>query len=394
MATEIYRNNRPLLLMEGGPLFHVEQRIGSIRKNAPLTKRRALLSIMITWLPLLILSLLQGTAFGNSIAVPFLRDFSAYTRFLLAVPLLLLAENLLGPRIAETAEHFIDANVILPDDYNRFDEAVAHSLQRRDSVVAEIAIAIIAFAFSIGGFLLTAVHSSTWYAVRSSAGASLTWAGWWYIVVCLPVYHFLSIRWIWRLFLWFEFLAAINNLDLQLFPTHPDHAGGIGFVGSAQRFFGILLFSFSCAVSGIIANQIIYNKMPIQSFGPAVAGYVVIMLGIVLMPLAIFTGRLLHTKRRGLLQYGAFATDYTGSFQHKWIDGKNSENEPLLGTGDIQSLADLGNSYNFAESMKALPIDPRTLIHLVVAGLLPMAPLLLTVMPLKEVISLLMKLLV
>lgn len=72
--------------------------------------------------------------------------------------------------------------------------------------------------------------------------------------------------------------------------------------------------------------------------------------------------------------------------------GRNPENDSLLGTGDIQSLADFGNSYSLVEHMKPLPVDPRTLIHLTIAGLLPMAPLLLTVMPFKEVISLVMKL--
>jgi len=65
----------------------------------------------------------------------------------------------------------------------------------------------------------------------------------------------------------------------------------------------------------------------------------------------------------------------------------------VLGTADIQSLADFGNSYGLIESMKVLPIDPRTLIHLVVAAVLPMVPLLLTVMPFKEIIKLLLKLL-
>jgi hypothetical protein len=43
--------------------------------------------------------------------------------------------------------------------------------------------------------------------------------------------------------------------------------------------------------------------------------------------------------------------------------------------------------------MKALPIDPRTVIHLVVASLLPMVPLLLTVMSLKDILKLVFKLL-
>jgi Na+/alanine symporter len=111
-----YAHLRPFLLMEGGPLYRIERRIGLIKANAPLTVRRAIFAAAFAWLPLLILSAIQGVAFGNKVQMPFLHDFSAYTRFLLAMPLLLLAEIILGPRIAETAEHFVTSGLITPAD--------------------------------------------------------------------------------------------------------------------------------------------------------------------------------------------------------------------------------------------------------------------------------------
>ena len=99
----------------------------------------------------------------------------------------------------------------------------------------------------------------------------------------------------------------------------------------------------------------------------------------------------MKTRRRGLHDYGTLATSYTGSFQKKWVRSAPPDGEPLLGTADIQSLADLGNSYSFVDRMNLLPIGPRTPIQLAVAALLPMVPLLLTVMPAKEVVKLLFK---
>jgi hypothetical protein len=98
-----------------------------------------------------------------------------------------------------------------------------------------------------------------------------------------------------------------------------------------------------------------------------------------------------RVKRHGLHEYGALATTYTSSFHKKWIKGENPDHEVLLGTGDIQSLADLGNSFSIIDKMKPIPIDPLDLLHLVVASLLPMVPLLLTVMPLKDLLKLLLK---
>ena len=379
--------------MEGGPLYNLQKRVGLIRKNAPFTKRRALLAALITWLPLLLLSAMQGRAFGRSVPVSFIRDFSTYTRFLLAIPLLLLAENILGPRIAEAAAHFVTSGVVLEKDFQKFDKIVERGLDSRDSVPAEIVIAVLAYIVSIIAFRETAVHVTTWYANRTDGGESLTWAGFWLIGFCTPLFQFLALRWLWRLFLWFQFLARVNKLDVQLFPTHPDQAAGLGFIGESQRFFGVLLFAFSIGSTGVIANDIVYDKIPLTNFAAGIVAYVVVALIILLGPLAVFTGVLLRTKRIGLQQYGTLATSYTGLFHKKWIEHQNPDQEPLLGTGDIQSLADLGNSYAFIEKMKPLPIDPRTIIQLVVASLLPMAPLLLTVMPLKDILKLMLKIL-
>jgi hypothetical protein len=61
--------------------------------------------------------------------------------------------------------------------------------------------------------------------------------------------------------------------------------------------------------------------------------------------------------------------------------------EPLLGTADIQSLADLGNSFAFVDKMNLLPVGSRVPVHLALASLIPMAPLLLTVMPLNDILK-------
>ena len=386
-------HSRPFLLMEGGPLFNIEKRLGLIKQHAPLTKRRAVLAALLTWVPLLILSVIEGRAWGHSVPVTFVRDFSTYSRFLLAVPLLVFAENIIGPRIAQAASHFAQSGVVIEKDFGRFDKLVELGLHTRDSIIAEVVLVVLVYVTTIVGFKETAVHVTTWYATHTEAGSSLTLAGWWLLGFCTPLYQFLIYRWLWRLFLWFQFLTRVRNLDLQLFPTHPDQAGGLGFVGDSQRFFGILLFAISIGSTGVLANDIVYDKIPLQSFAPAIGTYVVVALLIMVGPLIVFAGILLKTKRIGLHQYGTLATDYTGSFHRKWIEHQNADHEPLLGTGDIQSLADLGNSFGFIEKMRALPIDLRLLLQLVIATLLPMTPLLLTVMPLKDILKLLLKVL-
>jgi hypothetical protein len=391
MADPAATHHRQFLLTEGGPTYRVEMRAGLIRANSPRILRRAFLSILLTWIPLLILSACQGYATGHLVPLPFLRDFAVHARFLLAVPLLLFAETLLGPRIAHAASHFIESGLVLEPDFASFDSAVEKGLRWRDSTAAEIVLIFVAYAFTVIGLMSTGVHVSTWYALRTSSGISLTWSGWWFLLFCVPLFQFITLRWLWRLFLWGQFLWRMNNLNLQLVPTHPDEAGGLAFVGESQRFFGIVLFAYSTAAAGVVANGVFYDKFPLPHFAPAIAIYVIVLVAAVLAPLFVFSGRLLKTKRHGLHQYGTLATEYTSSFHQKWIVKPRVTEDILLGSGDIQSLADLGNSFAFVEKMSAVPMGPRTPIHLALACLIPIAPLLLTMMPLGELLKMVFK---
>jgi len=380
-----------LLLMEGGPLYRIQKAVGLGRERARITIKIATYLPLLTWVPLLVLSAIQGTAWGSSVRMTFLGDFGAYTRFLLAIPLLLAAETVVGPLIADAAEHFIISGVVGPKDYRAFDSAVEKALRLRDSVLAELIMLIAGYCLSVTGFKETAVEAPTWFAARTAGDASMTLAGWWLIVFCIPLFQFLILRWLWRTFLWFQFLHRVSKLDLNLYPTHPDESGGIGFVGHAQRLFSILLFSYSIGAVGVLANEIVYDKIPLKNFAAVIAAYVIIALIVILAPLMVFSGKLIKLKRIGLEEYGKLGTSYTGSFHRKWINNDPPNDDPLLGTSDIQSLADLGNSYAMIVHMNVLPVNPRTPIQLAAASLIPLLPLLFTVMPPQDVLKLLFK---
>jgi hypothetical protein len=382
------------LITEGGPLFLLETRLGIIKKNTLGQIRRAAFSVLLTWLPLFVLSALQGTASGSTVAVPFLKDFGAYTRFLVTVPVLLAAETIMAPYIAEAASHFVRSGLLLERQFDLFGAAIERGLRARDSVTAEILLALLAYAMTLMLFIPNAVQAASWYADRSADGFRPTLAGWWLLGFCIPLGHFLFVRWLWRFFLWCRFLSDMNKLDLQLYATHPDQAGGLGFIGKVQRFFGILLAGYSATIAGVWANEIFYDHIPLEHFALPAAAYVITAVALVLAPLLIFSKRLFLTKRNGLYEYGALATTYTGSFDRKWVSRTEEKDEMLLGSADIQSLADLGNSYAFIENMNVFPVTPKTPVILALACLLPMSPLLLTVISLKDIFKLLYKALV
>ena len=94
-----------------------------------------------------------------------------------------------------------------------------------------------------------------------------------------------------------------------------------------------------------------------------------------------------QAKRTGLREYGTLAERYVREFDTKWLRGGAPPDEPLVGSADIQSLADLGNSYEIIKGMRMAPLGRDTILFVVIATLAPIAPLVLTLMPLEELLK-------
>ena len=105
----------------------------------------------------------------------------------------------------------------------------------------------------------------------------------------------------------------------------------------------------------------------------------------------MFAPKLAAAKRTGLREYGTLAKRYTDEFDHKWLRGGAPAGEPLIGSADIQSLADLGNSFEVIKDMRLAPFNLQTVLQLAVITLLPVLPLTLTMISLEELIDRLLK---
>ena len=76
-----------------------------------------------------------------------------------------------------------------------------------------------------------------------------------------------------------------------------------------------------------------------------------------LCPLIVFGGQLSRTRRAGLSEYGVLAQHYVRDFDAKWIRGNRDPAEPLVGSADVQSLADLANSFDVIRTMRLVPSE-------------------------------------
>ena len=108
---------------------------------------------------------------------------------------------------------------------------------------------------------------------------------------------------------------------------------------------------------------------------------------VVLCPLMVFAGQLARAKRAGLVEYGVLAQRYVREFDAKWVRGARDPDEPLVGSGDIQSLADLANSFDVIRTMRFAPFSKETVLQLGVVTLAPLLPLTLTMISLEELLK-------
>ncbi len=277
--------------------------------------------------------------------------------------MLIIAELLIGPRLTIAGLHFVRSGLVREDDYPAFDSAVEKVSARREALLPELILLGLAV---FGAWSMTAAlyagQETSWHIIRTESGIRLSMAGAWYLLVAVPLLQLMFYRWIWRLVIWTGFLRDMSRLNLRLAVSHPDAAAVIVFHGVSIETF----------------------KIP---FGAYLALVNLIFLG----PLLVFVPLLARTRRQGLREFSTLAGVYNYSFAEKWIRGKAPEGEPLLGSSDIQSLADLGNSYQFARQMKIFPFSLQDIIRLSVVAAVPMLPLLPLVMPIEDILKMLAK---
>jgi hypothetical protein len=376
-------------LVLGGPLFQLLRRTHLAGDALELLRQRILLIPLIAWLPLLMLSLVEGEALGGRAAVPLLLDIEVHVRFLIALPLLIVAELVVHQRMRFVVRQFLERNLIPQNALPRFENAIASAFRLRNSVLAEVL--LIGFVYVVGILIIwrhyVALSTDTWYAVPTIDGLKLSVTGAWYGYVSLPIYQFLLVRWYYRMFIWSRFLWQVSRIELSIVPTHPDRVGGLGFLANTVYAFMPLAVAHGVMLAGPIANRIFYLGAALPEWKVEIGLMVVFLLCLVLGPLMVFAPQLAQAKRTGNREYGKLAERYVREFDAKWLRGGAPAGEPLVGSADIQSLADLANSFEVVRTMHIAPITRDSLLRLVVATLAPIAPLALTMMPFEELLQ-------
>jgi hypothetical protein len=368
--------------IDGGPVFGLCKRLGMSPNQPRGALRLALLALLVTWVPMVVLAAIQGLALAGSTSRPLLLDPGVWARIVIALPGLIV----LAPAIAaRTGLATTELDRLVPGDHRKeFDDAVRGLRRMVASWVPDIVLLALAattswVALHAGPLMVT----DDWRTLPLTGAPSL--ARTWSAAVALPIFQFLVMRWGWRIALWWGFLIRVGRLDLELLPTHPDGFAGLGFLGETQASF----FPLASPLALIFATYVVMagarsGEDP-RSFEAPGAVFVVLCAVALMGPALSFVGTLIRARRRAIFEYGRLGQSYVSQFDQKWVRG-DGQGDTLLGTADIQSLADISNSMKVVRELSIVPFERRHLILFAACIVLPVIPPLLLVMPLREIL--------
>jgi hypothetical protein len=357
-----------------------------------LVTRRIFVVAAVAWLPLFVFSAIGRRASAGA-QMPFLLDLDLQARLLVALPLLIAGEVVVHRRMPTVVRQFVERRIVAGETRAAFDAVVGSALARSQSVVVEIALLLCVYTLGLSMPSSTAsLTGATWYAQPSEGSMVLTPAGWWYFIISRPLFQFVLLRWYYRFFVWNRFLWQVSRLRLHLIPTHPDRRAGLGFVFGLSDVFAPFLLAHGAMVAGRVANGVVHAGWTLSHYELELIAIPAGAILLVLCPEFVFAPTLWRTKLTGLKQYGVFAQRYVRQFDHKWLQRQPPPSEGLLGSADIQSLADLANGFDIVQQMRLLPTRD-TILRLGLFAVAPLAPLPLAVVSGRELLERLVKML-
>ena len=369
-ATERDQRTRPQIFFD---LFRASSR----------TLARAAVTVAVSWLPLAVLSALRGGASFRS----FLTDYATQSRFLIIIPVLILAERPLVERISSVADHF--ETFLVPDtQLSEFQKHRTSGEKLRDSKLAKLLIALFTYASAVwlGQYLSpNGVEFMSWF--KGGGGFRFfSPAGTWAIFISYPVLAYLTLLWLWRRLLWVRFLRSTTRLDLQLIAAHPDHLGGLGFIEAALR--GQLPFCFCLGVglAGAVANRIFNDGQKLVAFRHSPLILIGAVLLVCVAPYFLFTATLMRMRRRGMLRYGALARGVGEQFEKKWLHRSDSLAEDVLSVPDFSATTDLYSVVDNINRIRVIPVGAVDLYALIGVALIPAIPVVIASIPFDTVI--------
>lgn len=373
-------------LVAGGPFYGVLRRLGLLGADQLTTLRTAAVLALFAWLPPALLAVAQSLVDSGYHGWGYFADLTVPTRYLIAIWAMVATERYADNRFKILGRQFRDAGLLSRDSLPRYEAALAIADRRSSSWIAEGIILAVAIVHS--GVIMRVVISlsgSSWEGAMVGGQAQLSWAGTLVRYVSNPLFLFLTLRWIWWFLVWGGLLFRISRLPLRLIPAHPDRAAGLGFLAVYPSVFSGFSFALSCVISSAILKDLTLEQRPPEIVWLAIAVWLTFNLMLFLGPLLVFAKPLFAARERALLEYGRMATRQHVTMHRKWT-GK-SEDESPADSPALPSTGELNTTIQSIREMGYTPVNRMAVTQIVIAAGLPLLPVVLTLVPLGNLIK-------
>ena len=371
-----------LSLVRGDALLRVQRAVGLVPRDGIGVGRRALFFAALSWLPIALWALLAGRAFPGAAAEPLLQHFGVHVRCLVAIPLFILAEGVGHGLTTRLVPYFLHSGLVAEGARTRFAEIVRGVARLRDATLPWIAILGLVLAWA----LLSPAPRDTHEVIWAEDGPRLGFGGFWFLYVARPIYLGLLFGWLWRLVLLTVLFVRLGALGLDVVPTHPDGAGGLGFLERLPTMFSPVVFAVSAVLASRFAHDVLHHGVQVQSLRLPMLGFGVLVLVLFLAPLAVWARPLGAAKRRALFEYGTLVGRHGRLVRRRWILREPVEDDALLAAPEIGPVADTLALYEAVRKLRSIPISRVSLLAIALPALVPMLPVVAIEIPIRDLL--------
>jgi len=358
-------------IIRGGLLDRLLSLVGIMKANKPSVLRKITFYILITWVPLLLLTGLQGFLWTSTIPIPFIKEFATHVRLLLAIPLFVISEIVIDHRVKLSLGQFHRSGLLTEESREGFEKAKQTADRMCESYWAEAVILAFILANLSLRYSVNSIELSTWIFPFSDFSNQLSWAGYWAAFISFPIFQFLLLRWIWRWIIWLRLMRMVSKVGLRIIPTHPDKSGGLGFLGESPMPFSTFSFTLSVIFSAMLSQRIIYQGFNIEEHYALIFAFIVLCILINVIPLLTYVPILSRARVKGIQDYHRLIALHHLQFSEKWINsGKLSKD--LLESPDPSSMADIQAVYESVKNMTVFPFNIKTMLTTVVISIFPL----------------------
>lgn len=371
-------------------------KIGILGGGAKVQLSRVLIPFALCWLPLAVITLFQGTFWTGNMDTSFITSFDTQARFLITMPILILAEKLVSSKLDRILGQLKNSGIVNKEDHITFDEIIKRNVKFLKSHWTDIAVFVICYIHVFIVLFYKSENTSflSWQIYYEDGEASLDFAGKWSTLISRPFILFLFYRWILRIVVWGNILRSVSNLKLNLFAIHPDLCGGLGFLGYSIRYFTPVAFAFSATIVGNMADFMLIEGSHLDDLKIPALAYLIFITILFTLPLIFFTGKLMDAREKSVFENYDFANGIYRELRLKFAKGYEKVNAEDLSSVDYSAAADLSAVVDNSLKMKFVPFTIKDLIPLWAMSTLPFLAVVLLEIPIKELFQTLISFLV